>query len=166
MYSGTTSAFGPSSTVSFNVGRNIRRQLYTLYGYPLKRDVILNADINIKGLTPERTQVLKTLANIDDDRNVKEVLEDYKQLKYVGIWTCGAIQILMDLDDHVNLSSDAYIRKNISLYVGKKMMEKECHYYINTTTEQTKVCYFLWRIKTTSICKVRQHQLLIKDDFI
>ena len=72
----------------------------------------------------------------------------------------------MDLDDHVNLSSDAYIRKNVSFYHGKKMTEKECHQYINTTDQQTKACYFLWRLKTTSIRKVQQNQLLIKDDFI
>lgn len=151
--------------VSFNVGRKIRQELYQLCGFPLEKDKILNTTISIKNLTPERLKLLRDLASIDIN-DIKETLNEYAKLKGFGQWTYGAVSILMDIDEHVNLYNDAYIRKNIGLYLGYNMTMKECKDYISTTNHETKVCYLLWRLKPTSIVKIKNNEILTKGDFI
>ena len=107
------------------------------------------------------------MARIDDQRETNKILLDYSKLEGFGKWTFGAVSILMGINDPINLSSDSYIRKNISLYVGLKMTEKECHEYISKAKQnQTKLCYFLWRIKSQSIYKLKQNDILNEEDFI
>lgn len=118
-------------------------------------------------MVPNRIQLLREMAVINYSRTNNEILEDYQKLKGFGKWTTGAVSILLDLDDSVNLSSDAYIRKIISLYAGIKMNEKQCYQYINKFgNQQTKICYFLWRIRVQSINKVKLNLELTKEDFI
>lgn len=152
--------------VSFKVGRTIRQELYQLCGFPLEKDKILNTNIIIKNLTPERLNLLKDLARINDNQNVIEVLNEYSKLKGFGVWSYGAVSILMGIDEHVNLYNDAYIRKNLSLYLGYKLLLNECKSFIATTNHETKVCYLLWRLKSTSIIKIKNNEILTKDDFI
>lgn len=158
--------------VSFTVGRNIREQLYGLcidsQTNQLSPKLILETDLTqIKNLTPKRIELLKAMAKINDQREVDKVLLDYSKLEGFGRWTFGAVSILIGINDYINLSSDSYIRKNISLYIGLKMTEKECHEYIaKADNNQTKVCYFLWRIKPQNIYKVKQNIVLTKEDFI
>lgn len=155
--------------VTFNVGRNIRKNLYELYGFPLNRELILNADLSqIKNLSDNRILLLKQMAKIDDNRNHADVLNDYSNLKYFGKWTFGAVSILMDLDDNINLASDTYIRKNLALYTNQsKMSEKEAFDYISKAEyEQTRICYLLWRIKPSSISKINNNVELTVNDFV
>jgi len=157
-----------SQQVAFNVGRNIRSSLYKLCGFPLTREAIINNDLTqIKNLTNARIELIKNMANIDDTRPNIDILNDYIKLKGFGSWSYNAIAILLDISDNINLSSDAYIRKNLSLYTGNKMSEKDCFDYISKAeNNQTKVCYLLWRIKPTSINKLKNNDVLIKDDFV
>jgi 3-methyladenine DNA glycosylase/8-oxoguanine DNA glycosylase len=154
--------------VAFTIGRNIRKTLYELYGFPLKRQTILDADLTqIINLSPKRIILLKEMAKIDDSRDVSTVLDDYSKLVGFGPWTLNAVKILMDIDDEVNLYSDSYIRKNLSLYVGIKLSEKECENYIfNAKQHQTKICYLLWRIKPTSVIKIKDKKTLENHDFV
>ena len=47
------------------------------------------------------------------------------------------------------------------------MTKKSCHEYILTAkNNQTIVCYFLWRIKKTSVHKLLNNEELGRDDFI
>lgn len=160
-----------SQQVAFNVGRNIRSSLYKLCGFPLTREAMINNDLSqIKNLTNSRIELIKNMANmanIDDSRLNIEILDDYFKLRGFGSWSYKAVSILLDIDDTINLSSDAYIRKNLSLYTGNKMNEKDCFNYISKAeNNQTKVCYLLWRIKPTSINKLKNNDVLIKDDFV
>lgn len=157
-----------SQQVAFNVGRNIRSSLYKLCGFPLTREAILNNDLTqIKNLTSSRIELIKNIANIDDGRSNIEILNDYIKLKGFGKWTYNAICILLDISDNINLSSDAYIRKNLSIYTGLKMNEKDCFDYISKAeNNQTKICYLLWRIKPTSVIKLKNDEILTKDDFV
>jgi len=157
-----------SQQVAFNIGRNIRSSLYKLCGFPLTREAILNNDLSIiKNLTLSRIELIKNMANIDDSRSNIEILDDYYKLKGFGKWTYNAVSILLNINDNINLSSDAYIRKNLSLYINIKMTEKQCFDYISKAeNNQTKVCYFLWRIKPTSIQKLNNNEILTKDDFV
>jgi len=154
--------------VAFNVGRNIRSDIYKLCGFPLTRQSILNNDLTqIKNLTISRIELIKNMANIDDTRSNIDILNDYFKLKGFGNWTYGAISILLEIDDNVNLTTDAYIRKNISIYNGIKMTQKDCFNYISKAeNNQSKICYLLWRIKPTSINKMLNDQILTKDDFV
>ena len=154
--------------VAFNVGRNIRKQLYEIYGNPIKRSAILNADLTqIKNLTLERANLLKELAKIDDTGDPKLVLESYSKLKGFGKWTMDAVSILLAISDTINLSTDLYICKNLSIYLNNVMTKKSCHDYILTAkNNQTIVCYFLWRIKKTSVHKLLNNEELGRDDFI
>jgi len=157
-----------SQQVKFNVGRNIRRALYTLYGFPLTRESILNADLaQIKNLTDKRIKLLKEMASIDDNRNGIDVLNDYSKLEGFGKWSYGAICILMGLSNNINLSSDAYIRKNLSMYSDNNMTERSCfNYILKAEDNQTAVCYLLWRIKPDSIAKIKNAEDLTKEDFV
>lgn len=157
-----------SQQVAFNVGRNIRSSLYKLCGFPLTREAILNNDLStIKNLTSLRIELIRNMAKIDDTRSNNEILDDYSNLKGFGKWSFGAVSILLNLDDKINLSSDAYIRNNLVLYTGTKMNEKDCFNYISkANNNQTKVCYLLWRIKSTSVHKLKDNDLLTKDDFV
>lgn len=155
--------------VAFNVGRNIRKSLYELCGFPLTREAIINRDLTrIKNLTNSRIELLKNMASIDDSRSNIEVLNDYFKLKGFGKWSYGAVSILLNIRNDINLSSDSYIRKNISIYTESKMSEKECHDYINIANDddKTKVCYLLWRIKPTSVNKIRNIEILTNEDFV
>lgn len=154
--------------VSFNVGRSIRRQLFELCGHPIEQDKLLNSDLSVvKNLTNSRITLLKEMAKIDHERSDREILADYQQLAGFGKWTTNAVSILLDLSDNVNLSSDAYIRKNLNLYTDSKMNEKQCYQYLEQfPNQQTKICYFLWRIKPQSIYKIKQGLELTKDDFV
>ena len=157
-----------SQQVAFNVGRNIRSSLYKLCGFPLTREAILNNDLTqIKNLTDSRIELIKNMAKIDDDRLNTDVLNDYINLKGFGKWSYSAVSILLNIDDNVNLSSDAYIRKNLITYSGVKMTEKDCFSYISKAEHnQSKICYLLWRIKPTSVKKLNNDEILTKDDFV
>ena len=154
--------------VAFNVGRNIRSSLFKLCGFPLTREAIINNDLTqIKNLTDSRIELIKNMANIDDNRPNIEILNDYSNLKGFGKWSVGAVSILLDINDDINLSSDAYIRKNLSIYTGLKMNEKDCFNYISKAeNNQSKICYLLWRIKPTSIKKLNNNEILTKEDFV
>lgn len=157
-----------SQQVPFNVGRNIRSSLYKLCGFPLTKESVLNNDLSqIKNLTLPRIELINNMALIDDSRSNIEILDDYINLKGFGKWTYGAISILLNISDDINLSSDAYIRKNLSIYTGLKMNEKDCFDYISKAeNNQTKICYLLWRIKPTSVKKISNDEILTKDDFV
>lgn len=157
-----------SQQVKFSVGRSIRKDLYELCGFPLTRQSILNADLSkIKNLTHQRITLLKQMAEIDDNRDNINVINDYSKLNGFGKWSYGAVCILMGLNNDVNLTSDSYIRKNLSLYCGQKMTEKECFNYIfKSENNQTSVCYLLWRIKPDSIIKIKKNEILTKNDFV
>lgn len=154
--------------VTFNVGRNIRRQLFELCGHPIDRNKLINSDLTvIKNLTSSRIRLLKEMAQIDHNKTDIELLEDYRQLAGFGKWTLGAVSILLDLSNDINLSSDAYIRKNLNLYTDSKMNEKQCYNYLEQfPNQQTKICYFLWRIKPQSIYKIKQELKLNQNDFV
>lgn len=157
-----------SQQVAFNVGINIRSSLYKLCGFPLTREAIINNDLTqIKNLTDSRIELIKNMANINDDRSNVEILIDYFNLKGFGKWSYAATSILLDISDDINLSSDAYIRKNLAIYSGTKMNEKQCfNYILKAENNQTKVCYLLWRIKPTSVSKLNSNEILTKEDFV
>ena len=154
--------------VAFNIGRNIRKQLYEICGYPLTRDKVLKADLSsIKYLTPERKSLLLKLANIDDVRPISDVLNDYSALKGFGPWTYGAVSILTGISNTINLYTDSYIRKNLCIYTNSKMTIKNCNNYITNAGEnQTGICYLLWIIKPNSVEKIRQGAILTTSDFV
>lgn len=154
--------------VAFNVGRQIRKQLYEICGTPLTPKAILEKDLTqIKNLTSIRLKLLLQMAMIDDQRSVDVVIDDYLKLKGFGEWTAGAVAILAGTDKLINLSSDSFIRKNLSIYTGSTLTVKQCHDYILTANEnQTIVCYFLWRIKPQSINKLDKNKILKKSDFV
>lgn len=154
--------------VSFNIGRNIRKKLYELCGHPINQKLLLEVDLTqIKNLTENRIFLLKNMATIDHNRSDIDILEDYKKLTGFGKWTIGAVSILLDLNDNINLSTDAYIRKNLGLYLDNKLSEKQCYQYLEQFPEQqTKICYFLWRIKPQSINKIKQNIELNREDFV
>ncbi len=154
--------------VAFNVGKNIRKQLYELCGTPLTRDKILNIDLTkIPHLTQARANLIINMANIDHDRAPNLVLEDYSKLVGFGKWTHDAVSILLNISDTINLSTDAYICKNLELYLNKSMTKTTCYNYIlSANNNQTLVCYFLWRIKKTSIQKVKNNEDLTREDFL
>lgn len=154
--------------VSFSVGRNIRKQLYEKYGNPLKREIILGADLtSIVKLTDKRSKLLLEMAKIDDERDVNLVIQDYAKLNGFGIWTKNAVSILMNVNRDINLSHDYYIRKNLSIYLNKTITQKQCHDYILLAkNNQTAVSYFLWRIKKESVEKVKSERELVREDFI
>ncbi len=154
--------------VAFSVGKNIRKKLYELCGVPLTREKILNIDLTkIPNLTKARADLIIKMANIDDNREPKLVIEDYSKLVGFGKWTCDAVSILLNISDTINLSTDAYICKNLELYLNKTMTKTTCHNYIlDAGNNQTLVCYFLWRIKKTSIQKVIRNEDMTRDDFL
>jgi hypothetical protein len=47
------------------------------------------------------------MAQINYDQSDHGILECYKKLAGFGKWTTGAVSILLNLDDSINLSSDA-----------------------------------------------------------
>lgn len=150
--------------VSFTVGRGIRKALYDLCGFPLTQENILKYDLTqIKHLTQARITLLQEMAGIEDHPNL---LNKYHELKGFGKWSYGAVALLLG-HKGINLSSDAYIRKNLALYTGTKMTQKECYNYIKTSNgEESTICYFLWRIKCTSMTRIKHHEELTKNDFI
>lgn len=154
--------------VSFNIGRNIRKQLFELCGHPIQQELLLETNLTvIKNLTANRIILLKEMAKIDHNQSDINILEEYKKLNGFGKWTIGAVSILLDLANNINLSSDTYIRKNLALYTDSKMTEKQCYQYLEQfENNKTKVCYFLWRIKPQSIGKVRKGEELTREDFI
>ena len=154
--------------VAFNVGRNIRKQLYEMCGNPITREAILNANLTqIRALTPPRAKLLLEMAKIDDQLEPLKVIYEYSKLTGFGKWSIGAVSILMQIDDMINLSTDSYIRKNLELYTGTSLTQKKCHDYISLAgSNQTSVCYFLWRLKKSSVHKVVERELLTHDDFI
>lgn len=163
----TASSCVMGQQVAFNVGRTLRQDMYKLCGYPLSPHAILNNDLTqIKNLTESRITLLKQMANIDEGDDAKNVLDKYVKLKGFGNWSYGAVCILMDLNNNINLSSDAYIRKNLSLYFDRVLSVKDCDNYISMVNNKSQVCYFLWRIKKDSIIKIKKDELLVKDDFI
>lgn len=151
--------------VSFAIGRNIRKNLYELCGFPLTRENITEKDLTvIKHLTSQRIRLLKEMALLDD--TLPHILDEYAKLKGFGSWSYDAVSLLIG-KNNINLSSDAYIRKNLVMYTKIKMTQKECHSYIdNIGDDKSNVCYFLWRIKPLSIKKISDNQILIKEDFI
>ena len=154
--------------VAFKIGRNIRKRLYELCGFPVDKQLILETDLSqINNLTPLRITLLKKMAKIDDDRDINIVLDDYVKLNGFGKWTYDAVGILVGVNNNINLSSDSYIRKNLSLYTGLKLTQKECHEYIlKANNDQTSVCYLLWRIKPQSINKITYGLELTQADFV
>lgn len=157
-----------SQQVSFNVGRNIRKSLYSLCGFPLTREAIINNDLTIiKNLTNTRINLIKQMANIDDERDNIDVLNDYAKLKGFGPWSYNAVSILLRMNNKINLANDAYIRKNLSSYMGYDMTEEQCRDFLNTADDHsTAVCYLLWRLKPQSINKIKNNEFLFKEDFV
>jgi hypothetical protein len=163
----TASSCVMGQQVAFNIGRVIRKDVYELCGFPLTRDAILNNDLTkIKNLTETRITLLKQMATIDEGDDAKSVLDKYVKLKGFGSWSYGAVCILMGLDDNINLSSDAYIRKNLSLYFDRVLNVKDCDNHISMVNNKSQVCYFLWRIKKSCIIKIKNDEELTNDDFI
>ncbi len=129
---------------------------------------MLNADLtHIRALTPSRAKLLLEMAKINDQLEPEKVIDEYSKLIGFGKWSIGAVSILMQISDTINLSTDSYIRKNLELYIGIPMTQKKCYDYISLTgNNQTSVCYFLWRLKKSSVNKVVKGELLTHDDFI
>jgi len=154
--------------VRFDIGRQIRKQLYEECGNPLTPKAILETDLTlIKNLTPSRAKLLLQMAEIDDQRLAEDVIKDYSKLKGFGQWTIDAVSILTNASDSINLSGDAYIRKNLSIYTGITMTEKTCYNYIlDAGKHQTAICYLLWRIKPQSVNKMKQNKKLTLEDFV
>lgn len=150
-----------SQKIRFNQGREIRIALYELCGFPLTQACILACDLTqIKGLTEDKIILLRKMAEIEEN------VDHYCKLKGFGTWSYNAVGILTNQRNDINLSCDKYIQKNVQLYYGITS-QKECFQFIATAKQdQTIVCYFLWRIKPTSIGKIIDNQLLTINDFI
>jgi hypothetical protein len=157
-----------SQQVSFQIGREIRKQLYDLCGFPLTRNMVKATNLpNINNFKPSRISLIIAMTAIDDNRDPEIVLNDYMKLYGFGKWTFDAVSLIMNINNPINLSTDAYIRKNICLYCDKAMTQKECHNFIlSAGADQSIVCYFLWRVKKSSIEKVKNKEQLALDDFI
>lgn len=156
--------------VSFQTGRNIRKQLYDLCGFPLKRKAVLDADLTkIKGIRKQHIELIKTIATIEtDNRNENIVLNDYTNIPGFGIWTINSVKIITSQSESINLYTDFYIRRVASLYVGKSMKPSELKNFIEEApnNKRTAVCYFLWRIKKDNIHKLKEDVELTSDDFL
>lgn len=144
-----------SQRVRFQTGRNIRRKLYELCGYPLTIDAVQGMDLSSTGLTTQQREAIQALC---DGVTLNEI-------KGIGKWTHKGVQILMQSDHNVNLYEDSYIRTRLSEYNGLKS-SKECRDFIALADEETYVSYFLWRITPIGIIKVKDGQKLSRDDFI
>lgn len=147
--------------IKFSVGRKIREELYRLCGFPLTQVNVLNFNLSkIVGLSQEKIILLKEMAKMEEN------LDGYKTLKGFGPWSYNAVSILINRKDDINLVSDKYIRKNVQLYNGIDN-QKNCFCFLETAkNDKTKVCYFLWRIRPTSIYKVINNESLGKEDFL
>jgi 3-methyladenine DNA glycosylase/8-oxoguanine DNA glycosylase len=163
-----------SQQVQFQIGRGIRKELYKKCGFPLTPNKVREIDLSeIKNLTLGRRNLILEVCEIveaydsPDNDGEKEILDEIFALDGIGEWTKNAVSILLGLSDAINLSNDAYIRKNISLYLSKPVVFKECHNFISLAADdQTKVCYFLWRIKKESVYKINKNLELTKQDFV
>ncbi len=157
-----------SQEVNFNTGRSIRKQLYKKCGFPLIIENVNKCDLTcIKGLTEGKRKLIEEIVeNYEETLSDVELLEKYSKLRGIGEWTINAVSILLGLSEDINLSSDQYIRKNMSFYIGKQITNKEIFLLINQCENKTKVSYFLWRIKPTSIYKISQNIEMTKEDFV
>lgn len=147
--------------IKFEQGRNIRKALYQLCGFPLTQENIKIHDLTqIKGLSPDKIILLKKMAEMEEN------VDHYCKLYGFGTWSYNAVGILINKRDDINLSCDKYIQKNIKLYNGMTSAKEYFQFIETAQNNKTITCYFLWRIKPTSIVKLKHKLPLTREDFI
>jgi 3-methyladenine DNA glycosylase/8-oxoguanine DNA glycosylase len=162
-----------SQQITFNKGRQIRQALYKLsknHGYkghltPKFIKELTPEQLQATGLTSERCQTLKDLADIGETKNI----DDYAKVVGVGVWTIKGTKLSCGTDDHIVLYEDKWIRQRIGQLVGKATVtEAEAKEIFKTTWPQHEslMSYFLWRCKQSGIDKLMRSRALSRSDFV
>lgn len=155
-----------SQQISFEAGRNLRKQLYLEVGYPLTPQNISSINLS-KYLTPAKqftVRAITEMALLDNNDLINRV----KNIKGVGPWTLKGAYILTEVSQEEPLFEDAYVRKRLSEIFGLTIGIKEAKTFFDTLPDNKRsiVSYFLWRIRKTSTWKVSRGERLERSDFL
>jgi len=130
--------------------------------FPTEQDIIKNADLlSSTGLSNQKTQTILSIADghlnqfIPDEKKIgllkdQEIIEQYTQIKGVGVWTVQMMLIFNQGRLDIMPSSDLAIRKRYSL-----LMQKDCQITPTQLIKETEylspyrtiAAWYLWQMK-------------------
>lgn len=169
-----------SQQIKFAQGRKIRLALYELCRQYLRRQghsidakalveltpafiqSLSDTELRGTGLTFERCRTIQALANVKE-----HTLTEYAKVSGVGAWTLKGTMILCNLDPHVILHEDSWIRDRLGEMVDHPVDEDEVKDIFKLWKgHETLMSYFLWRIKPSGIRRLLARQPLERTDFV
>ena len=130
--------------------------------FPTEQDIIKNADLlSSTGLSNQKTQTILSIADghlkqsIPDEKNIRllndqEIIEQYTQIKGVGVWTVQMMLVFNQGRLDIMPSSDLAIRKKYSLLTHREclitptQLMKETEYL---SPYRTVAAWYLWQMK-------------------
>ena len=130
--------------------------------FPTEQDIIKNADLLCStGLSNQKTQTILSIADghlkqsIPDEKKIgllkdQEIIDQYTQIKGVGVWTVQMMLIFNQGRLDIMPSSDLAIRKRYSLLMQKDsqitptQLMKETEYL---SPYRTIAAWYLWQMK-------------------
>ena len=145
-------------------GSTIYQRFLDLFSgvFPKDQDIIKNADLLCStGLSNQKTQTILSIADghlnqfIPDEKKIgllkdQEIIEQYTQIKGVGVWTVQMMLIFNQGRLDIMPSSDLAIRKRYSL-----LMQKDCQITPTQLIKETEylspyrtiAAWYLWQMK-------------------
>lgn len=165
-----------SQKIRLSLSRKIRADLYKILGTNILtfdniRLVPYERLISI-GFTEKLIETIYCVPRaIDDSLLTIDYFELYLmellKIKGVGPWTINGIKVMYNYKN-TYLCNDKYINKNVSLLFEKDLDEIDIEEIWEDCFHENKrnMCMFFWRIKTTSLVKIRYGHQLTRDDFI
>lgn len=158
-----------SQKISFTKSRQIRSKLYELLGsdeitYDNLREV-LEIDLFRTGLDLKKLDIIFQIPSEFD-------IDDLSEINGIGIWTINALKIKVypEKNESIFLCEDMWIRKHIGLLLDLNSTPStiDVKKYISSHVPQNRswLSRFLWRLKHTSIQKIKEGKQLTRDDFV
>lgn len=165
-----------SQKVRFHQGRKIRSELYKLLGtsiidYDNLRTINQDKLLSL-GINPNTLNTIYSIPKIIYTDLTVEIFINYiniiSQIRGIGPWTIDSLKVIYYYDN-IYLTKDKYINKNLSKLLDlQNLTDSEIKYLWETyfSFGKRNMCLFFWRIKTNSINKIKNFQLLDSEDFI
>lgn len=153
--------------IKFTLARQIRAKLYSYSnGNPLTWQLIHSLDLKTLGIEESKMNAILALPNIDNQVFSYSLFLQWQSyisnIKGIGKWTCDALNVMYCVPRSF-ITNDSYIKSNVEA-LGYKY---DANFFTTLFPGyEREACLLFWRIKKTSVEKLKNNLLLTRDDFL